>query len=161
VTATFILNGETVATKVEPNQRLVDILREEFTLTGTKSACHSGFCGACTVLFNNTVSPSCLIPAFRLNGSKVVTIEGFMQSEEYQDLAEGFKESGAGICDYCRAGKIFIGASLLRKKHILSREEIAAAFDSIKCRCTDSETLVNGILAAIEVKKRRKTDGKL
>ncbi|MDR3302501.1 MAG: 2Fe-2S iron-sulfur cluster binding domain-containing protein [Spirochaetaceae bacterium] len=148
MTVSFILNNENVVTKVDPNQRLADVLREEFGLTGTKSACHSGHCGACIVLFNNTISPSCLIPAFRLGGSTVVTIEGFAQSEEYQDIVRGFDEAGADVCDYCRAGKIFIGTSILRSKKILSREEIAAAFNSIKCRCTDSETLVNGILAA-------------
>jgi carbon-monoxide dehydrogenase small subunit len=148
MTVSFVLNSENVVIKVDPNQRLADILREEFGLTGTKSACHSGHCGTCTVLFNNTISPSCLIPAFRLRGSNVVTIEGFTQSEEYKNIVRGFNEAGADICEYCRAGKIFIGASILRRKQILTREEIAAAFDSIKCRCTDSETLVNGVIAA-------------
>jgi carbon-monoxide dehydrogenase small subunit len=155
MTTGFVLNGEDVVVQVEPNQRLVDILREEFGLTGSKSACLSGYCGACTVLFNNSLSPSCFIPAFRLRGAKVVTIEGFAKSVEYGDITRGFKKAGVESCEYCAAGKIFICESLIRQKSLPSKEQIAFAFDSIKCRCTDSESLIAGVLAAAEIRKRR------
>lgn len=116
MTVHFVLNGEDVVVHVEPNQRLIDILREEFDLTGAKSACHSGFCGACTVIFNNTISPSCLIPAFRLRGAKITTIEGFSKSEEYKDIIKGFKKTGVKNCAYCNAGKILVTESLLKRK---------------------------------------------
>jgi carbon-monoxide dehydrogenase small subunit len=155
----FVLNDEDVVVTVEPNQRLVDILREEFALTGSKSACHSGYCGSCTVLYNNALSPSCLIPAFRLRGAKVLTIEGFAKSEAYKDITGGFKKAGVEHCGYCKAGKIFICESLLRQKTPLSKEQIAQAFDSIKCRCTDSETLIAGVFAAAEIRKKRLNSG--
>jgi carbon-monoxide dehydrogenase small subunit len=159
MTIGFVLNGEDVVVTVEPNQRLVDILREEFGLTGSKSACHSGYCGACTVLYNNALSPSCLIPAFRLRGARVVTLEGFAKSDAYRDITQGFKKAGVEHCGYCTAGKIFISESLLRQKEPLSNEQIARAFDSIKCRCTDSESFIAGVFAASEIRKRRLSGG--
>jgi carbon-monoxide dehydrogenase small subunit len=178
MTLGFTLNGEEVVVQVEPTQRLVDIIREEFGLTGAKSACHSGFCGCCTVLLNGLPSPSCIVPAFRLRGVNVLTIQGFSKQIEYTDITQGFAEAGVENCGYCDSGKILIAESLLRRfasetatasasasaaasaaaATAVTKEEIAQAFDSIKCRCTDSESLIAGVIAARKIRIRRQLD---
>jgi carbon-monoxide dehydrogenase small subunit len=158
MTLGFTLNGEEVVIKVEPTQRLVDIIREEFGLIGAKSSCHSGFCGCCTVILDGVVSSSCIVPAFRLRGANIITIEGFSKQSEYEDIMQGFAEAGVQNCGYCHAGKVLVAESLLRRYVTLQKEQIAQAFDSIKCRCTDSESLIAGVLAAREIRKRRQRD---
>jgi carbon-monoxide dehydrogenase small subunit len=107
------------------------------------------------VIFNGAVSPSCLIPAFRLQGSEIITLEGFSQQDEYQDIAAGFARIGVESCGYCDAGKILAAELLLEQNLQPSKEEFTAAFQGIRCRCTDAENLYQGILAAGFVRRRR------
>jgi aerobic carbon-monoxide dehydrogenase small subunit len=155
MTIRFILNGEDVEINTEANRRLINILREQLFCTAAKCGCLSGSCGACSVVFNGAVTPSCLIPAFRTQGSEIVTLEGFSQTEEYQDIAGGFAKAGVENCGYCDAGKI-LGTELLLGQNLQpSKEDFSAAFRSIRCRCTDAECLYQGILAAGELRQRR------
>jgi carbon-monoxide dehydrogenase small subunit len=158
MTIGFLLNGREVICEAEPNERLIDILREKYHLTGAKSACHSGQCGCCAIFFNREITPSCLIPAFRARGAEIVTVEGFAESENYRDITGGFSSAGVENCGYCDAGKILMTESLLSRKTPVDRDAIVEAFDSIKCRCTDAESLVNGVNAAAELRKRRLRD---
>jgi len=155
MTIRFILNGEDMEINIEANQRLIGILREQFGLVSSKSGCLHGNCGACSVIFNGAVSPSCLIPAFRLQGSEIITLEGFSQQDEYQDIAAGFAETGVESCGYCDAGKILSAELLLESSLQPAKEEFIAAFRGIRCRCTDPECLYQGILAAGIIRKRR------
>jgi len=155
MTIHFILNGEDMEIHAEANQRLITILREHFGLTASKSGCLHGNCGACSVIFNGAVSPSCLIPAFRLQGSEIITLEGFSQQDEYQDIAKGFAEAGVENCGYCDAGKILCTETLLESSLQPSKEEFLAAFQGIRCRCTDRESLYQGVLAAGAARRRR------
>ena len=155
MTLGFILNGEDVVVKAEADIRLIDILRGHFKLMGAKAGCLSGICGACSVIFNNRVVPSCLIPAFRVRGSEVVTIEGFSKYDEYQDIREGFSQAGVENCGYCDAGKILAVETLLRRNLRPGRDEILAAFRGIKCRCTDPESLIAGVSATSDIRQRR------
>ncbi|MDR2073110.1 MAG: 2Fe-2S iron-sulfur cluster binding domain-containing protein [Spirochaetaceae bacterium] len=155
MTIRFILNGEDMEITTEANQRLISILRERFNLTASKNGCFSGSCGVCTVIFNGAVSPSCLIPAFRIQESEIITLEGFSQTVEYQDIIAGFARAGVENCGYCDAGKILTAELLLEQKFQPSREDFAAAFEGVQCRCTDAETLYQGILAAGELRQRR------
>ena len=155
MTIRFILNGEDMEINAEANQRLIGILREHFGLTAAKSGCLHGNCGACSVIFNGTISPSCLIPAFRLQGSEIITLEGFSQQDEYQDIAAGFAEAGVESCGYCDAGKILTAELLLESSLQPAKEEFIAAFRGIRCRCTDLENLYQGILAAGIIRRRR------
>jgi carbon-monoxide dehydrogenase small subunit len=155
VTIRFILNGEDVVVSAEANRRLVSILREHFSLVKTKSGCLSGACGACSVIFNGEVSPSCLIPAFRVQGSEIITLEGFSQTDEYQDIVAGFSVAGVENCGYCDAGKILAAEILLEKTTRPDREEFYSAFSGVRCRCTEPERLYSGILSAIEIRRRR------
>jgi carbon-monoxide dehydrogenase small subunit len=155
MTIGFILNGEDVVADTFPESRLVDILRDTFGLNGTKIGCYAGNCGSCSILFNGEVTKSCLIPAFKIRNSEIVTIEGFSQTDEYQDIAGGFSEAGLDNCGFCNTGKILTTEALLGRNHQPSKEEILLAFNETKCRCTEPEELVRGIMAAVEHRRRR------
>jgi carbon-monoxide dehydrogenase small subunit len=151
----FILNGEDVTVDSDVNVRLIDILRGNFGLFGAKSSCLSGQCGACSVLFNGLISPACLIPAFRIRDSEIITIEGFSQTIEYQEIIKGFRDTHIGTCGYCQTGKILCTDALLEKIPSPSRDEILKGFSGIKCRCTNAQRLVNAVNVIAELRKKR------
>jgi len=155
MTIGFILNGEDVVADAGAAIRLVDILRNNFALAGTKSGCCSGNCGACSVIFNGDVAKACLIPAFKIRDSEIITIEGFAQTDEYQDIIHAFTEAELESCGFCDTGKILATEVLLIRNHRPSREEILAGFNGIRCRCTDPEGLVRMVMAAIEYRRQR------
>jgi len=155
MTISFILNGEDVVIRSDANVRLVDILRVNFGLLETKAGCLTGKCGFCAVIFNGSVSHACLIPAFRLKGSEIITIEGFSQTDEYQDIMTGFAEAKLESCGYCTTSKILNAGALLERIKRPSRQEILQFFSGIKCRCTDPEKLVEGIERTVELRQRR------
>jgi len=151
----FILNGEDVAVKSESGVRLIDILRKDFGLFGAKSGCLTGQCGACAVIFNDHISPACLIPAFKIIGSEIITIEGFSQTDEYQEILTGFIDAHLGNCGYCETGKILCTEALLNRSPAPSREEILMGFSGIKCRCTNVERLIEAVNIIAGIRQRR------
>jgi carbon-monoxide dehydrogenase small subunit len=155
VTIDFILNGEDVIVRAEAEARLVDILRDSFALTGTKLSCLTGCCGACLVIFNGLIVQSCLIPAFSIRGSEIITIEGFSQTDEYQDIAEGFSRAGLENCAVCGSGKILAAEALLERQPRPEKAEILAAYRGFRCRCTDPDTLVEALQTAAEIRIKR------
>jgi len=155
MTIGFILNGEDVIVDSDAETRLVDILRDKFSLLETKTGCYAGICGTCSVIFNGNVVKSCLIPAFRLHGSEIITIEGFSQTDEYRDIVYGFSEAGLENCGFCNNGKILAAQALLGRNPQPSRQEILSAFYGIRCRCTVPEDLVEGVMAIMDHKRRR------
>jgi len=157
MTVNFILNGEDVVFRGEAGARLIDILRVNFGLFGAKPGCLSGQCGACTVIFNGNVSPACLIPAFRIKGSEIITIEGFSQTAEYQEIISAFADVHLGNCGYCEAGKILCTEALLDQLQTPNpnKEEILMGFSGIKCRCTNVERLIKAVNIIAGIRKRR------
>jgi carbon-monoxide dehydrogenase small subunit len=168
MTIGFILNGEDVVIESDADVRLIDILRENFGLSGAKKSCLTGKCGICTVIFNGMASPSCLIPAFKIMDSEIITIEGFSQTDEYNDIISGFTQVDVDNCDYCYAGKILCTEAILthrprfkaedtavKRTTIPSKERILAGFSGINCRCTNSEKLVDGVRLAANIRQRR------
>ena len=155
MTIGFILNGEDVEAEAGAESRLVEILRNSFRLTGTKPGCLNGNCGACSVFFNGNVVKSCLIPAFQIRDSEIITIEGFSLTDEYQDIVSGFSEAGLENCGFCDTGKILAAEALLSRNLRPSKQEILKAFFGIRCRCTDPEGLIQAVLAAAEHRRRR------
>jgi carbon-monoxide dehydrogenase small subunit len=155
MTINFILNGEDVVFNGEAGARLLDILRGSFGLFGSKSGCLAGQCGACTIIFNGQVSPSCLIPAFRISGSEIITIEGFSQTIEYQEIKSSFAQEHLGNCGYCEAGKVLCTEALLEHIPFPTKEEILMGFSGIKCRCTNVERLVKAVNNIAAVRHRR------
>jgi carbon-monoxide dehydrogenase small subunit len=155
MTINFILNGEDVVFQGEFGVRLIDILRGSFSLFGAKPGCLAGQCGACSVIFNGLVSPACLIPAFSVRDSEIITIEGFSQTIEYQEIINGFAEVHVGNCGYCEAGKILCTEALLDRFPNPTKEEILTGFSGIKCRCTSIERIVKAVSLIAEVRNRR------
>ena len=155
MTLGFILNGEDVTVDTFAEKRLVDILRNTFSLLGTKAGCYAGKCGNCSVIFNGNVLNSCLIPAFKIQGSEIITIEGFSQTDEYEDIVAGFGEAGLENCGFCKTGKILTTEALLGRNRQPSRNEILSAFKGIRCRCTEPEELVQGVTIVSELRRRR------
>ncbi|MDR2344005.1 MAG: 2Fe-2S iron-sulfur cluster binding domain-containing protein [Spirochaetaceae bacterium] len=156
MTVAFILNGEDVSVDSEPNRRLIDILRGDFMLYGAKRGCLSGICGACAVIFNGSLSAACMIPAFRVHGSEVITIEGFSLTNNYTDVVRGFSLHNVENCRFCGAAKILLTETLLAEKELPPPGEILSAFDSIRCRCTRSENLPAAVMEAAEIRQRRR-----
>jgi carbon-monoxide dehydrogenase small subunit len=151
----FILNGEDVVVRTDADIRLIDILRNSFGLLGAKCGCLCGKCGACTVIFNGAATQSCLIPALRIRGSEIITIEGFSQTDEYQDIIAGFSQTPLENCGFCNNGKILAASALLERRSRPTREEILTAFSGIKCRCTDTESLVAAVQKTADIRQRR------
>jgi carbon-monoxide dehydrogenase small subunit len=151
----FTLNGESTEIEAEPSDLLVDILRLRLGLRGARPGCLQGQCGSCTVLFNGTLSPSCLIPAFKVYGADVVTIEGLMQRKEYQDIERAFARAGAKPCRFCAAGKFLTIHALLSAYPSPSESAIRDALSGVWCRCTTYDRLQQAILFAAENRERR------
>jgi len=155
MTMTFILNGEDVTVDSNPETRLVEILRDDFNLLGAKDGCNIGVCGTCLIIFNGDVVKSCLIPALKIGGCEIITIEGFSQTFDYQDIIQGFSDTGFEDCGFCTTGRILATEALLGRNKAPSKEEILFAFNGIRCRCTEPDLLVKGVLAASEYRRRR------
>jgi carbon-monoxide dehydrogenase small subunit len=155
MTISFILNGEDVSLNARSYERLSDVIRGRFGLTGMKSDCRRGTCGKCLVLLDGRLAPSCLLPVFRVRGREVVTIEGFAQTDEYADIAKGFAEAKLETCGFCEAGKILATAALLERRARPSPAEILEEMSAVPCRCTDPDALVRGVQAAAEFRARR------
>jgi carbon-monoxide dehydrogenase small subunit len=147
-TITMTLNGQEVTVEVKPDALLVDVLRKELELTGTKEACGEGECGACTVLLDGEPVTSCLVPALRAQGREVMTVEGLASGGELHPLQKAFIEHGAVQCGYCTPGMLMSAKALLDRNPHPSEEEIRQAISGNLCRCTGYVKIVEAVKAA-------------
>jgi carbon-monoxide dehydrogenase small subunit len=159
MTIHFDLNGESVELEAEPGDLLVDMLRLRLDLRGARPGCLQGQCGSCTVLFNGLLAASCMIPAFRVDGASVTTIEGLMQMREYDDIERGFERAGVSPCRFCAAGKFLSIHALLSETTNPSDETIRDTLTGVWCRCTTYDRLIAGIRHAAELRRRRERRG--
>ena len=146
----FIINNKKVKVDVDPSMRLLDVIRNELHLTGTKEGCGEGECGACTVLVNGEPYNSCLTPVINVQNKVILTIEGFRQSKEYRVIADAFADMGGSQCGFCTPGMILVSYALLSKNPHPSEEEIRFALSGNLCRCTGYQAIVNAVLKASE-----------
>lgn len=147
----FQVNGEQTAIDVEPTKTLLDVLREDLFLTGTKRGCDSGECGACTVLLNGQAVHSCLILAAELEGQDVLTIEGLSKNpKELHPLQKAFIEKGAVQCGFCTPGLMMSAKALLDRNPNPTEEEVRHSISGNLCRCTGYSKIVDAILTACE-----------
>ncbi len=142
---TFTLNGKSVTVNVEPDERLVRILRDELGLAGTKAGCYRGECGSCSVLLEGQVVPSCLVPAFALRGATIVTIEGFARTKEYAEIVRAFEEAEYTPCGHCHAGRLLAIHALLERNPSPTEREILAGLSGVRCQCTDVGSLLRAV----------------
>ena len=145
MTLEFYVNDKPVSVETEPDRRLLDILREDLGLTGTKDGCGEGECGACTVLLDGKAAHACLVMAIHLGGKRVVTIEGLADSGELEPLQRAFVEEGAIQCGFCTAGMIMSAKALLMEKPDPTEEEIRIAISGNICRCTGYSQIIQAV----------------
>src|SRR4030081_3983238 len=132
----LIVNGETHETLVAIHKTLLEVLREDLGLTGTKHGCELGECGTCTVLVNGRSILSCLMLGLDAEGQQVKTIEGMADGAELHPLQDTFADTGAAQCGYCSPGFLLVAEELLKKNPNPSREAIKEALSGNLCRCT-------------------------
>jgi carbon-monoxide dehydrogenase small subunit len=148
VIITFSLNGKETTLDVEPDRRVVDILREDFGLTGTKESCGTGECGACTILVDGGSRLSCLMLAAQLQDRAIGTIEGLAPDDRPHPLQKAFVEHGAVQCGFCSPGMILSSAVLLQQNPAPTREEIRDGLSGNLCRCTGYQKIIDAVDAA-------------
>ena len=144
----LIVNGEPKTVRAYPMERLLDVLREQLGLTGTKEGCGEGECGACAVLVNGALVDSCLIPILQAQGSNIVTIEKLAGDSGLSALQQAFLECGGAQCGICTPGMILAAQYLLNRKPKPTMEEIREALSGNLCRCTGYTQIFEAVAEA-------------
>ncbi len=139
------VNGIIYHLEVDDSRRLLDILREELGLTGTKEGCGIGECGACTVIMNGEAVNSCLILAAQVNGAKIETVENLEKEDRLSKLQQAFVENGAIQCGFCTPGMLMSAKALLDKNPHPTKNEILEALEGNLCRCTGYLPIIKAI----------------
>jgi len=139
------INDKAYEVAVEPNQTLVDLIRYDLGLTGTKKGCELGDCGSCTVIMDGKPVNSCLVLAMQANGKTVTTIEGLETGDGLHPLQKAFVEKGAIQCGFCTSGMILSGKSLLDKNPNPDQAEIRSTISGNLCRCTGYQKIVEAV----------------
>jgi len=147
VTVRFRVNGTQRSLTTDPQRRLLDVLREDLQLTGTKYGCGEGQCGACLVYVDGEPARSCLLPVSAAEGKSVTTIEGLARGEDLHPVQRAFLEEGALQCGYCTGGMILAAAALVRDTPDPTDEQIVAGMNGHLCRC-------NGYLKILRAVRR-------
>jgi carbon-monoxide dehydrogenase small subunit len=147
---TLTVNGERYEVAVEPRQSLLQVLREELHLTGTKEGCSEGECGACTVFLDGQTVDSCLIFGVEANGRDIVTIEGLAQGDQLHPIQKAFAEYGGVQCGFCTPGMILASKALLEQHPDPTEAEIRGGIAGNLCRCTGYVKIVEAIKAAAQ-----------
>jgi len=142
------VNREVYELEVPVHRTLLDFLRQDLELMGTKSGCETGDCGACTVLMNGKPVNSCLVLAVETDGKEVLTVEGLAHGLELHPLQEAFIEQGAVQCGYCTPGMLLSAKALLDEIPRPTEDEIKEALAGNLCRCTGYYNIVNAVMAA-------------
>ena len=149
-TIEFILNGRPTRIDIEPDELLIDVLRYRLLLTGAKKGCGEGECGACTVLLNGKPVNSCLLPAMKVAGQTVLTIEGLAPGEALDPIQESFLEAGAVQCGYCSPGAILAAKALLDERKNPDEAAIKSALSGNICRCTGYVQMIEAVKLAAD-----------
>jgi carbon-monoxide dehydrogenase small subunit len=155
VEISLVVNGERVVRRVPARLNLVDFLREELGLTGTRAGCEHGVCGACTVRLDGAIARACLVFAAQLDGAAVETIEGLSESGEIARLQEAFHERNALQCGFCTAGMLVTAAELLREPAVPSRERIRDFLSGNYCRCTGYHAIIDAVEQACRGRREK------
>ena len=147
----FTLNWKSMSVETAPDRRVVDLLREDLGLSGTKECCGSGECGACTILVNGESRLSCLMLAAQLEGRTLLTIEGLAANGELHVVQQAFVDHGAVQCGFCTPGMVLATLDLLRRIPEPTREEVRRELSGNLCRCTGYQKIVDAVMAAARI----------
>lgn len=148
MTITFEVNGKHYELDAPPMKRLLDVLREDLHLTGTKEGCGEGECGSCSILLNGEVVNSCLVPACQIENANLVTVEGLAHDGRLSAVQQTFIEHGGAQCGICTPGMLIAATALLSENPRPSREAIKEAIAGNLCRCTGYMKIFDAIAAA-------------
>ena len=151
------INGETLRVDVDPRTPLLEVLRGNLRLTGTKAVCSEGFCGACLVLVDRQAVPSCLRPVGMLEGTEIITIEGLAPFEQPNAVQEALLEHDVVQCGMCFPGMVMTLTSFLQQNPSPSREEVKHALSGNLCRCTGYERIVEAVMSLCKTSKAAAT----
>jgi aerobic-type carbon monoxide dehydrogenase small subunit (CoxS/CutS family) len=146
------VNNEYHELYIEPKKLLVDVLRDELRLTGTKRGCNTGACHACTVLLNGESVKSCSVLAMQADGAQVSTVEGLQDKAKLSPLQRSFLDHGAYQCGFCTSGMLMSATALLNKNPNPTKEDIKEGIHGNLCRCTGYNSIIRAIKAVAEGK---------
>ena len=149
----FVLNGQSYELKIHPWRTLLEVIREDLKLTGTKEGCGQGECGSCTVIMGGKTVNSCLVPAVEADGQEIITIEGLADGENLHLIQDAFVEHAGMQCGFCTPGMIMSAKSLLDRNPNPSLEEVKEGIAGNFCRCTGYTKIVESINAAAQAMK--------
>ncbi len=156
------INGQAQALRVYPIARLLDVLREEMRLTGTKEGCGEGECGACSVLLDGALVNSCLVPALQAHGAEITTIEGVANGKQLHAVQQAFIDCGGAQCGICTPGMVLAAVTLLEQCRREGREpsdaDIRNGLAGNLCRCTGYMKIFDSVLAALQSGTGRRSD---
>ena len=150
MTFAFTVNGAPVEVEAVGSRRLLDVLREDLSLTGTKEGCGEGECGACSVLLDGSVVDACLVPVSQAAGASVTTVEGLGTEERLGVLQQAFLQTGGAQCGICTPGMLIAGDAFLSSGMAATEDAIREAIAGNLCRCTGYTKIVEAIALAAE-----------
>jgi carbon-monoxide dehydrogenase small subunit len=146
----FTVNGETRKLEVFPMARLLDVLREQLHLTGTKEGCGEGECGACTVIIDGQIVNSCLVPVAQIEGCKITTIEGVAEAGQLHAVQKAFIDHGGAQCGICTPGMILAAVDLLKRNPEPTETDIRNGLAGNLCRCTGYMKIFESVVRACQ-----------
>jgi carbon-monoxide dehydrogenase small subunit len=150
----FTVNGESVSLAVDPNDMLLDVLRDQLELTGAKEGCGMGECGACTVIMNGHTVNTCIMPALEAEGAEIITIEGLIQEDgSLSPIQQAFVENGAVQCGFCTPGMVMSAQALLMENPNPDEDDIRRSLAGNICRCTGYNQIITAVQAAAKAGK--------
>ncbi len=152
VDLSFVVNGEKRRVQAYPMARLLDVIREELKLTGTKEGCGEGECGACTVLLDGAIVNSCLVPALQADGCEIRTIEGIARGDQLHAVQEAFIACGGAQCGICTPGMVMAAVNLLERNAHPAEADIRTGLAGNLCRCTGYMKIFDAVVKAGQAK---------
>ena len=146
----FTINGQSHKLDVFPMSRLLDVLREQLQLTGTKEGCGEGECGACTVVLDGRIVNSCLVPVAQVNGADITTIEGVAHDDQLHAVQQSFIQHGGAQCGICTPGMVLAAVDLLKRNPQPTETEIRNGLAGNLCRCTGYMKIFESVVRACQ-----------
>jgi len=146
----FTVNGEARRVEVFPMARLLDVLREQLQLTGTKEGCGEGECGACTVIIDGQIVNSCLVPMAQVDGAQITTIEGVANGDDLHAVQQAFIEHGGAQCGICTPGMVLAAVDLLKRNPQPTENDIRNGLAGNLCRCTGYMKIFESVVRACQ-----------